>query len=906
MYDDLIELFLTGESGERIINSLPIVIYATDTEGRLKYFNSAAVELWGRKPETGNGRWFAPWKLYHPNGTSIPYEESSMAVCVKEGHRMEGIEIISERPDGEQVWFRAFSSPLQDEAEEIIGCINLLVDVTHQKMAENQLRQQNQELSDFFENAAVGLHWVDADGIIKKVNQAELDMLGYSRQEFVGRHIRDFHADKDVIDEITKKLSAGEEIHDREIRLKRKDGSIQHVLMSSNVYRKNGKFIHTRCINRDITSRRKAQKELSDVTSRAEQQKRLYETIISSTPDLVYVFDLNYRFTFANEALLEMWGLTREESIGKTLLEVGYEPWHAEMHEREIDQVVATKQPVQGEVSFPHAKLGPRIYDYIFVPVFDENRNVEAVAGTTRDITQRKEAEEALRRSEEKYRTLFETMDDGFVILKVLFDDNDNPVDFRYLEANPASEKHSGLSDRVGKKVSEVLPELEEEWLRAYGNVAITGEPAHFESYIEKLQRWFDISAFRVGEPEERKVAVIFKNITDRKETREQLKTMNETLEKRVEERTKSLISYQNQLRSLASQLNKAEEKQREQLAAELHDNLGQLLAVGKLKIDQLRYDKASKSVGELEEIIDDALTYTRKLMSSLKPPPSIEDDLRASIGWVADKLAKHGLKVIIDDDKQPKQLDEEVRGIVIQCVRELLFNVLKHTSEKEAVVTLRNKKDQLQITVKDEGEGFSAQNMELIPEKDGKFGLFNIRERIDLLGGTLDIEARQGKGTKVTLYVPLAEEHKVAGTIGQRRDVEQVNNFKSEERIKVLIADDHQMFREGIRKIIEEEEDIVVVGEAADGEEAIHLTNDRAPDIILMDINMPVMDGIEATRKIISQIPNIRIIGLSLYDGDGVAEDMRNAGASAYLTKTEAFESLIVTIRAESSNATG
>ncbi len=775
MYNDLIVLFLAGK-GEGIMDSLPIAIYATDKEGRLVYFNSAAVKLSGREPELVTNRWPMSWELYYPDGTPMPYEECPMAVSLEEGRSAEGVEMFTKRPDGEQFWFRAYSSQLSDKVGEVIGSINLLLDITDQKEAENRI-------------------W---------------------------------------------------------------------------------------------------------------QQKRLYEAIIDSTPDLVYVFNLNYRVTFANEALLEMWGLTREESIGKTLLEVGYEQWHAEIHEREFGQVIATKLPVQGEVAFPHAKLGRRMYDYILVPVIDEKGGVEAVAGTTRDITNRKKAGEALRRSEEKYRTLFKTMDDGFVIIEILFDDNDKPIDFLYLETNPASDKQSGLGNRVGKKASEVLPDIERHWIETYGNVALTGEPVQFENYMEELQRWFDVSAFRIGEPEERKVAVLYKNITERKQARKELKAMNETLEERVDERTQSLLSYQNQLRSLASQLNRAEEKQREQLAAELHDNLGQLLAVCKLKIDQLRFDQAPENFEELEEIIDDALKYTRELMSDLKPPPSIEGDLKASLGWVTDKIEKHGLKVTIDDDNLPKPLGDEVRGIVVQCVRELLFNVLKHTSEKEAVVILRTKKNHLHITVKDNGEGFGVKNLELIPEEDGRFGLFNIRERLDLMGGDVTIEAEPGKGTKVTLYVPLAEENKVAGILGQEGNVEQTVKAESGDWIKVLIVDDHQMFREGIRKIVEEEDDIKVIGEAADGKEAISLTRETIPDIILMDINMPVMDGIEATRQISSEMPNIRIIGLSLYDGGGIAEDMRNAGAAAYLTKTEAFESLIGTIRAEASSSTG
>ncbi|WP_295769454.1 PAS domain-containing sensor histidine kinase [uncultured Mucilaginibacter sp.] len=144
----------------------------------------------------------------------------------------------------------------------------------------------------------------------------------------------------------------------------------------------------------DVTSRKKMEVELKVARFEAEHQRRLTEVVTSNTPDLVYMFDLNYRFTFANPALLQMWGKTWDEAIGKNLLENGYEDWHAKMHEREIDYVVATKRAIRGEVAFPHAVLGKRVYDYIFSPVFNAEGEVEAIAGTTRDISEIKENEQ--------------------------------------------------------------------------------------------------------------------------------------------------------------------------------------------------------------------------------------------------------------------------------------------------------------------------------------------------------------------------------------------------------------------------------------------------------------------------------------------------------------------------------
>lgn len=122
----------------------------------------------------------------------------------------------------------------------------------------------------------------------------------------------------------------------------------------------------------------------------------------------------------------------------------------------------------------------------------------------------------------------------------------------------------------------------------------------------------------------------------------------------------------------------------------------------------------------------------------------------------------------------------------------------------------------------------------------------------------------------------------------------------EQEERITVLLVDDHQMFRNSLRTIIEDQDDITVIGEAGNGEEAVRLSQKNSPDIILMDVNMPRMDGIEATKKITSNMPNICIIGISLHDSREIKQHMRNAGASAYLTKSKAYKSLVVTIREE------
>jgi len=147
-------------------------------------------------------------------------------------------------------------------------------------------------------------------------------------------------------------------------------------------------------IERELRERRNRDR-LAVVGADAERRRRLYEAVLDNTPDLNYVFDLEHRFTYANEVLLQMWGRSWDEAIGKNCLELGYPDWHAAMHGREIEQVKATRAPIRGEVPFDGA-FGLRIYEYIFMPVLGPDGEVEAVAGTTRDVTERKRGEEEL------------------------------------------------------------------------------------------------------------------------------------------------------------------------------------------------------------------------------------------------------------------------------------------------------------------------------------------------------------------------------------------------------------------------------------------------------------------------------------------------------------------------------
>ena len=165
-------------------------------------------------------------------------------------------------------------------AELQLKAASLEAEVAARKLAEERLRQSERELRDFFENATEGLHWVGADGRIVWANRAELDLLGYTADEYIGRPIAEFHADADVIADILLRLSNGEELYGYEARLRARDGSIKHVLINSNVYREAGRFVHTRCFTRDVTERKRAEQEREALLAREREARAAAEAAL--------------------------------------------------------------------------------------------------------------------------------------------------------------------------------------------------------------------------------------------------------------------------------------------------------------------------------------------------------------------------------------------------------------------------------------------------------------------------------------------------------------------------------------------------------------------------------------------------------------------------------------------------
>ena len=402
-----------------------------------------------------------------------------------------------------------------------------------------------------------------------------------------------------------------------------------------------------------------------------------------------------------------------------------------------------------------------------------------------------------------------------------------------------------------------------------------------------------------------------------RKRAEEALRRLNTDLEQRITERTRDLVASNHRLQALASELTLAEQRERKRLASELHDYLAQILALARIKMSQLRQKVSAESpgtqlVGEIDSLLEKAGEYTRSLMAKLNPPVLDELGLPSALTWLAKQMPLHGLLVEVRLFQEQVALPDDQSVLLFQSVRELLINVAKHAGTDRATVSLRVDPDQqLSIEVQDQGRGFDPVALETKSE-NGRFGLFSVRERMQAMGGRLDVISRLGEGTTVTMILPLAkakptEADTPPGTFAHRAAPAEPSIFQIPHApvhpppgntIRLLLVDDHTMVRQGLRSLLESYEDVMIVGEGSNGDEAIELVEQLRPALVVMDLNMPKKNGIEATARIKARWPETVVIGLSVQAGEEARRAILNAGGAVLLTKEAAVDELYRTIR--------
>ncbi len=389
-------------------------------------------------------------------------------------------------------------------------------------------------------------------------------------------------------------------------------------------------------------------------------------------------------------------------------------------------------------------------------------------------------------------------------------------------------------------------------------------------------------------------------DITERRRAEEALRELNVTLESKVAERTAQLQQRARQLQKLALELSQAEDRERKRMAEILHDDLQQIIAGAKFHLNVLRNRvKADASVqalgSQIDQMLKEAVEKSRGLSHELSPAVLHHGDLTETLRWLAHQVqAKHGLVVHVRANDPVHLPSEAIGGFLYKAAQELLFNVVKHARVKEARLRVRRYGQCVCVSVSDRGCGFDPQRL----RETAGFGLLSIRERIELLGGRMKIKSVKGKGSTFFLVVPDREQVVAPPPAGVTAPPPGAAGPQAQNRLRVLLADDHRIVRESLRLLLSDEPDVEIVGEAAHGREAVDLALRLEPDVVIMDVSMPLIDGDEATCQIKEHLPQIRVIALSTYNEPETMEKMYRAGAESYVLKTASSEELLAAIR--------
>jgi two-component system, NarL family, sensor histidine kinase UhpB len=354
--------------------------------------------------------------------------------------------------------------------------------------------------------------------------------------------------------------------------------------------------------------------------------------------------------------------------------------------------------------------------------------------------TERKRCELALADSEMRYRTIFENTRTATIIIE---------EDMTIVLANKQFEELTGFSrsDIEGKKTwEEFIPP--DDPGKTSGLDPQNGLPSktpmsgnEFRMVNRHGDILYVIASIAAMPATTRKVLSLL-DITERLEAEKKILANNEML------------------RTLSSELAMTEERERRRIAVDLHDNIGQTLAMTKIKLNTLleqeSYRGLTHPILEIIEMVDQSIQQTRSLTRELSPSVLYELGLVEALEWLGEQiLIQHGLQIVLKNDLTSGKIDKDVQIFLYRSIRELLFNIVKHAKAKEAHITLQKSRGNIRVAVKDSGIGFDISSIDQISKKSGGFGLLSIRERLSYMGGWLEVETRKGWGTRVEMIVP-------------------------------------------------------------------------------------------------------------------------------------------------------
>ena len=523
------------------------------------------------------------------------------------------------------------------------------------------------------------------------------------------------------------------------------------------------------------------------------------------------------------------------------------------------------------------------IHDRATVGRRNEDGRVRTITGMAQDITERKLAALLLRHSEEKYRHLFDSIDQGFALLEMIYD-GERPVDYRFTEVNPAFERQTGVVNAAGRTVRECAPELDQGWFDTYGEVARTGEPLRFQRRADAFDRDFDVYAFRVGPPEARRVAVLFADITDRR-------VMEDALLQADRRKDEFLATLAHELRNPLAPLRTGLEllrrwNEREDAGATLGMMERQVRHLVRMVDDLLDISRISRGKVELDRRRIDLVQEVRVAAEAMQAT------YEAAGRTLTVDLTPSPLMVLADAMR------------VTQVLGNLLSNALKFTTEGGHVrVCLAREGDEAVLCVRDDGIGIAGDHLEQIfasfmqvdtslerGQSGLGLGLAVAKELVLMHGGR--IQARSGglgQGSEFMVRLPLDDvvesfEYDGLDVAGAPLAVERTEAAHAWKR--VLVVDDNRASADMLAVLLRLSGFEVAV--AYEGRAAVDRAKDWCPDAVVMDIGMPDLNGFDACRAMRGDADGRPFVAIALtgWGGSDAKAASREAGFDLHLVK--------------------
>jgi PAS domain S-box-containing protein len=774
-------------------------------------------------------------------------------------------QIETERVLAEAALCQAYANTEKQVSEQASELVRANQDMwammREREQAEDELRRNREELADFFENAPVGAHWIDPDGTILWANKAELDLLGYLPEEYIGHHVSKFYADKSVSKNILNRLRRGANLDNHEVRLRAKDGSIRYGLINSNGVWQDGQLVHTRGFVRDITERKRAEARLRESEER-------FRRMANAAPVMIWMSGPDKLCHFFNQGWLDFTGRQMEQEMGAG--------WAEGIHPEDFDYCLETY--ITAFDAREEFRLEYRLrrhdgeYRWILgqgVPRFDFDGKFAGYIAAGIDIDERKEAEELLRASEEFNHRVLESSHDCI---------NTLTLDGRLISMNAP-----GMN---ALEIGDLTPYLDQPWInfwqgeaRAAAHEAIKAAAAGgigrftaFSKTVKKTPKWWESVISPTldvrGKPE--RLVVISRDITE---------------QKRFEEEHRQLLAREQSAREQAENANRLKDEFLATVSHELRAPLNaiqgwvKLLREGKLQPDEATraLETIERSARAQNRIISDLLDVSRIITGKLRlnirsVNPALVVEAAVETVRPAAEAKSIRLEMMLDDGAGPVSGDSDR---LQQIVWNLLSNAIKFTPKHGRVqVRLERANSGIEIIVSDTGVGIKPEFLPYVFDRfrqaDGSttrsqgglgLGLAIVRHLVEMHGGSVRAESSGvGEGSTFIISLPLMIVH--GGAIDTARLHPAAAGGEASidcpprlDDLRVLVVDDDADARELVRTILCQSGALVKTAGTADEALAILSARRRRdawqPDLLISDIEMPEADGYMLIRKL-------------------------------------------------------